>query len=291
MNGRSGCPVSLQVPWSKYGGKDGSTYRTDRQFTQNTVIHGCCGTRSTSHNNQHDNNQLKVLMFTVYSYLLLFFTLLFEKLPRFIYIFIFEFELLIDFWANSVSLVQTFQWLWMDSYLCILVTRAGFHRGITPLIGCLGCVQVKGPSWRKSKWLCPKSSVSVSLCLLSCWYKEPCVDRWCDVWICWCSDRQLFLHMYVCMYLGRRGRGLHGEYEVWDWTFVRKEVNWDFFGVSSQLQGPSFPRSITVFAARCQWLYYHETRLTWIHFTCCFQCRNSLEQPCVCFWCYVYKGN
>lgn len=108
---------------------------------------------------------------------------------------------MIDFWANSVSFVQTFQWVWMDSYLCILVTRAGFHRGITPLIGCLGCVQVKGPSWRKSKWLCPKSSVSVSLCLLSCWYKEPCVDRWCDVWICWCSDRQLFLHMYVCMHV------------------------------------------------------------------------------------------
>ena len=125
-----------------------------------------------------------------------------------------EYELLIDLdlWANSVSFVQTFQWVWTDSYLCILVTRAGFHRGITPLIGRLCCVQVKGPTWRKSKWLCPKRSVTVSLCLLSCWYKELCVEDWCDVWICLCSARQPFLLMYVCACIwGGEGEG---EYEV-----------------------------------------------------------------------------
>lgn len=199
-----------------------------------------------------------------------------------------ESEILIDldFWANSVSFVQTFQWVWMDSYLCILVTRAGFHRGTTPLIGCLCCVQVKGPSWRKSKWLCPKSSVSVSLCLLSCWYKEPCVERWCDVWICWCSARQLFLRMYVYACIWGGGGEVCTEsmrFEIerlgenkWTETFL------------DQLRGPSFPRSVTLFAARCQWFYYHETTF---HFTSWFQFRNSLEKPCVCFWCYMYKGN
>lgn len=155
-------------------------------------------------------------------------------------------------WANSVSFVHTFQWVWTNWYLCILVTRAIFHRGITPLIRRLCCVQVRGPPGGKSKWLCPKGSVNVSLCLLSCWYKEPCVEWWCDVWIYLCSAPQLFLHM--CVYAGRLEIGL------------LREKKWfeKFFGPCSRLQGPSFPRSIapiwcpmstTCIARRRFWLH------------------------------------
>lgn len=148
----------------------------------------------------------------------------------------------LDLWANSVSFVHKFQWVWTDSYLCVLVTRAIFHRGITPLIGRLCCVQVRGPLGGKSKWLCPISSVSVSLCLLSCWYKEPCVEQQWDVWIYLSSALQLFLRMCRCLFFGW---GVAERVWTLRLDFCEKRSWWGLFGPGSHLQGPSFPRGIT----------------------------------------------
>lgn len=62
-------------------------------------------TRRTSHSDQRRINQLKLLMSTLPSC---------DSFSQ-------TFEL------NSVSFVHTFQWVWTDSYLCVLVTRAIFH--------------------------------------------------------------------------------------------------------------------------------------------------------------------
>lgn len=87
------------------------------------------------------------------------------------------------------------------------------------------------------------------------------------------------------MYLGRRGWGLQEEYEVWDWTFVRKEVSWDFFlDHVPNCRGPVFPRVLPYLVPDVS------GSITMRHLWLSYYFKNSLDLPCVCFWCYMYKG-
>lgn len=131
-------PLFFWSPWRgssslatctwKAGGKMGPP-KNIRHFPQNAEHHA---------HHQHHIKQLKLLMSTLPSC---------DFLPVVWEDVLTGSEMLVevDLWANSVSFVHTFQWVWTDSYLCVLVTRAIFHPfDWTPVL----CAS-KGPSWRK----------------------------------------------------------------------------------------------------------------------------------------------
>lgn len=61
--------------------------------------------------------------------------------------------------------------------------------------------------------------------------------------------------MYVYAFIWKEGgEGCRKSMRFKIGLLCEKKVNWDFFGPSFQLQGPSFPRGIIPFGAGCQWL-------------------------------------
>ena len=121
------------------------------------------------------------------------------------------------------------------------------------LIVRLCCRRAGGPAGGETGWL---FHLKVNLCvrarslyLQSCWYKEPCVEQWCDVWICLSRGCQLCLGERVCgcVHMCRAGDRLEGERWVWGedcerrsdlrliWTWSQTE------GSSLWRQGASLP--------------------------------------------------
>lgn len=107
----------------------------------------------------------------------------------------------------------------------------------------------RGPCWRRDwRTVSPKSSVCVcvtvyvccSLYLQSRWYKEPCVEQWCDVWIC--LGRGCQLCVCVCSYW--RGSGGMGkdcrERDEFGERTVREGVTWSLFGLDPRQRGPVY---------------------------------------------------
>lgn len=161
-------------------------------------------------------------------------------------------------------------------YLCTLVTTAIFRVDIALLIVRLCCGQAGGPAGGETGWLFHLKVQSVCVCcslyLQSCWYKEPCVKQWCDVWICLGRGCQLCLGMAecVCVYVHMCIGGGRVEWaRVWGSEMSLGRALWEKEWLEAYLdlipdRGVQFmaPGCITPSGALFRWLYCYESLLT-----------------------------